>query len=337
MRRKKDREFDVFSLSFLDCICCGFGAVILLFVLSKAGEPVVIEQVKEDLSGLIKKLEAETYELRGEVTVLNRELKGKQEQLSEEKKSLARLQGDLSKIQGEFAASKDMQEVQNIIEGKLAPLKQQLTEEMKRLLAQANRPVQQDLSKQPVGGIPVDSEYIVFIIDTSGSMKNGAWPMVIKKLEETLKLYPKVRGIQVMNDMGQYLYPGYAGQWIPDTPGRRRALLNAIITWQSFSNSSPVEGINEAIRRYANDENNISIYVYGDEFSGRNMFGVLEQVDYMNRRPDGSLRARIHAVGFPTVVTAPVNRGNTGVLFAILMRELCARNGGTFVALPRAK
>lgn len=29
------RDIEIFSLSFLDCICCGFGAIILLFVLSK--------------------------------------------------------------------------------------------------------------------------------------------------------------------------------------------------------------------------------------------------------------------------------------------------------------
>ena len=28
------RQVQVFSLSFLDCICCGFGAIILIFVLS---------------------------------------------------------------------------------------------------------------------------------------------------------------------------------------------------------------------------------------------------------------------------------------------------------------
>ena len=30
---KHRRFLDVFSLSFLDCICCGFGSVILLFVI----------------------------------------------------------------------------------------------------------------------------------------------------------------------------------------------------------------------------------------------------------------------------------------------------------------
>jgi hypothetical protein len=49
---------------------------------------------------------------------------------------------------------------------------------------------------------PDDSEYIIFIIDTSGSMFNHVWPMMLEKVEETLNLYPKVKGFQVMNDEG---------------------------------------------------------------------------------------------------------------------------------------
>ena len=30
----KRRETEVFSLAFLDCICCGFGAMILVFILT---------------------------------------------------------------------------------------------------------------------------------------------------------------------------------------------------------------------------------------------------------------------------------------------------------------
>ena len=42
MARKK-RDIEAFSLSFLDCICCGFGAVVLLLVLSKIYEPAILE------------------------------------------------------------------------------------------------------------------------------------------------------------------------------------------------------------------------------------------------------------------------------------------------------
>jgi hypothetical protein len=327
--RRRKREFEVFSLSFLDCICCGFGAIILLFVLSKAGEPRVIEGVREDLSGLLKNLQEQLFELRGEVSVLNRDLPGKKQQLSDEKIRLARLQGDLSEIKGEFAASKDLSQVQNIVADKLAEAKQKLTEEMKRILAQAEKPPPED---QPIGGIPVDSEYVIFIIDTSGSMVQGAWPRMMAKMDEILDMYPKLKGLQVMNDMGQYMFPQYAGQWIPDTPARRRAVMSVLRTWWPFSNSSPVEGIEEAIQRYANDEDKISLFVLGDEFSGGDMQRVLERVERRNHGPDG-LRVRIHGVGFPTVIGGGVGGDNTGVRFAMLMREMCRRNGGTFVGI----
>ncbi|MCK7466784.1 MAG: hypothetical protein MZU91_00620 [Desulfosudis oleivorans] len=49
--RKKDRDIEVFSLSFLDCICCGFGAMILLFVLSKFSAPQQIEAARSRFEG----------------------------------------------------------------------------------------------------------------------------------------------------------------------------------------------------------------------------------------------------------------------------------------------
>ena len=222
---KKRRDIEIFSLSFLDVICCAFGAIILLFVLSKFAEPMVIEEIRADLQLEVQRLEEELHEIRGETAVLNRELVAKKEQLSVEKKRLARLRGDLSEIKGEFAASKQYAEVQNIIEGQLARALQELTAEMKRLLKKIPRKV----AKPTVGGIPVDSEYIIFIIDTSGSMQRNAWALVQKKLAETLEVYPQVKGIQIMNDMGIYMFSQYRGKWIPDTPARRRA----IISWRS--------------------------------------------------------------------------------------------------------
>lgn len=326
--KTRRRDIEIFSLSFLDCICCGFGAIILLFVLSKFAEPIIIEEVREDLQSVIEQREQEIFEIRGETVVLTRELKGKKEQLSIEKEKLARLQGDLSKVKGEFAASKQSATVQNIIEGKLARALQELTEEMKRLLKDRPRP-----SDGSVGGIPVDSEYIIFIIDTSGSMQRNAWGMVQKKIRETLAVYPKVKGIQVMNDMGNYLFPQYRGKWIPDTPGRRKVIINTLRTWHAFSNSSPVEGITAAITTYYDPNKNISLYVFGDEFSGGDIQAPIDVVDRINRaRRDGTRRVRIHAVGFP-VMLKDADVSNTGVRFATLMRALCKRNGGTFVGL----
>jgi hypothetical protein len=327
--KNKRRDLEIFSLSFLDCICCGFGAIILLFVLSKFAEPVVIERIKEDMQAQIVRLETEVYDIRGQTQILNRDLTAKKEQLSRDKEKLARLQGDLSDIEGQFAASKDDATVQNIIEGKLAQARQELTQEMKRLLKNRLKKI-----TPSVGGIPVDSEYIVFIIDTSGSMQRNAWPLVQKKMQETLEIYPKVKGIQIMNDMGTFLFSQYAGKWIPDTPARRRAIISALTSWNSFSNSSPVEGITAAIQSFYSENKKISLYVFGDEFSGGAIQPVIDEVDRLNRETrDGSRRVRIHAVGFPVIMERTDQRGNTGERFATLMRVLCQKNGGTFVGL----
>jgi hypothetical protein len=331
MRRRERRGVEVFSLSFLDAVCCGFGAIILLFVLNKMGEPIVLERARQDLQGLIARLEEELYVVRGETARFDRALRSREEQLSKETESVARLRGDLTNVQGRYRASTQLSEIQDTIQGRLVAAQQALTEEMKRL--QAER-VYRRPPEAPVGGIPVDSEYIIFIIDTSGSMQRFAWPLVQRKMKEVLDAYPKVKGLQIMNDEGVYMFSRYSGKWIPDTAARRKAIMNRLRGWNAFSNSSPVEGIEIAIRTYWKRDRRISLYVFGDEFTGDSIDRVLETVDHLNR-PDrsGERKVRIHAIGFPTIFAQARYGETTGVRFATLMRLLCERNGGAFVAL----
>jgi hypothetical protein len=121
--------------------------------------------------------------------------------------------------------------------------------------------------------------------------------------------------------MGQYMYSQYAGKWIPDTPGRRKAVIARLRSWSVFSNSSPVEGITRAIRTFSSPDRRISIYVFGDEFTGTSIDEVIREVDRLNTRgSDGDFS--VAGAG-----------QHTGVRFATLMRMLCRRNGGTFVGL----
>jgi len=333
MKRRERRPFEVFSLSFLDCICCGFGAIILLFVLNKMGEPSALEQARRDLRGLLARLEEELHEIRGETTVLNRDLRGREEQLSKERLKVARLSGDLSTVQGRFQASRELSSVQDIVAGRLLAAQQELSEEMKRLQQQRDEAYRRP-TDAPVGGIPVDSEYIIFVIDTSGSMQRFAWPAVRRKLDEVLDAYPKVKGIQIMDDEGGYMFSSYAGKWIPDTPARRQAIRERIRSWNPFSNSSPVEGIEAAIKSFWSADRRISIYVFGDEFTGDSIDEVLRDIDRLNRRDArGERKVRIHAIGFPTLFDQSQYPETTGIRFATLMRLVCERNGGAFVGL----
>ena len=335
MRRRRRDGAEGFSLSFLDVVCCGFGAVILLLVLTKIGEPQALERSVRDLDSLIAKLQEELHEIMGETVILNRDLVSKQEQVSEEKTRIARLRGDLSRIRGEFAATLQLSEISEKIEGQLLAAQQTMTEEMQRLASQQRR---KPVADRPVGGIPVDSEYVIFVIDTSGSMATYTWALVVEKMQQVLNIYPKVKGIQVMNDMGQYMFSQYAGKWIPDTPARRRAIVDRLRGWNAFSNSSPVEGVTRAIQGFAAPDKKISIYVFGDEFTGNSVQDVLDAVERINRADaHGVRRVRVHAIGFPVVFSARGVSEYTGVRFATLMRLLCRENNGTFVGLTEVR
>lgn len=328
MRRR--RNIEAFSLSFLDCICCGFGAIILLLVLSKIYEPVIIEKTQEDLESLIALLEQQLFEIRGETTVINRDLVSVREQTSTAKLRLANLTGELETVQGQYRLSQ--MEADNLAdEGDLRVAKQRLTEEMIRL-----QPYYRAADEDAVAGIPVDSEYVIFIVDTSGSMQQFNWSRAIRKVSETLDVYPQVKGIQILNDNGKYMFQQYAGKWIPDTAGRREAIVNTMRTWRPFSDSNPVDGIIYAINTFWAPDRKISVYVFGDEFTGRSIENVVRQIDLANRvGADGQRMVRIHAIGFPLINVAGGGIPPTAQQFASLMRVLCDRNGGTFVALNR--
>lgn len=110
--------------------------------------------------------------------------------------------------------------------------------------------------------------------------------------------------------------------------------MERLRTWSVFSNSSPVEGITEAVRTFAASDKKISVYVFGDDFSGDSIQQVIETVDRINRLDkDGNRAVRIHAVGFPTLFSQQPHMQTSVKRFATLMRELTYRNGGTFVGL----
>ncbi len=325
---RKNRETETFNLSFLDVICCGFGAVILLLVITKIYEPITIEASKADMEALLLALQQEIFDIRGDTVVLDRNLDSLETELASEADLVATLRSELRELQGQFAPVGDEEDLEQ--KGELLAARQSLSAEMRKLLKDY-RPADDDST---VGGIPVDSEYLIFVIDTSGSMFQGPWRLVLQMVSETLQVYPTIKGIQVLNDEGKYMFSSYAGKWIPDTPGSRRNIIRRLAGWNPYSDSSPVEGITQAINSFYKSGRHISIFVFGDDFPRGSVESVVRYVDKINQADrEGNRLMRIHAVGFPT----QFSRGTSpnALRYANLMRVLCERNGGSFVALTR--
>ncbi len=329
--RRRNRETDSFTVSFLDVASCGFGAMIILLMITKSQAPITIEFAEVSPEASVSELQEELFAIRGETTILNRELNAKREQLSLLTERVARLRRDLTDVQGRYYATTDLSEETTEEYGRLSIARQFLTEEMERLLADTITP-----ENNAIGGVPVDSEYIIFVIDTSGSMfNNPSWNKMLGIIDNTLNVYPEVKGIQVMNDMGDYMFSSLRDDWIPDTPARRGQILSTLRSWNPYSNSSPVEGVTRAINTFYSPDKKISIYVLGDDFQpGGSIQNVLATIDRINVEDEnGDRLVRIHGIGFPTIFAGPRRFQQSVYRYATLMREMTQRNGGTFVGL----
>lgn len=329
---RRQRNTESFGLSYLDVMCCGFGAIILLLMITRVSESrtEALELSETPLSGNVLELQRQLFSIRGETNLLNRDLNAKHEQLSQYEDRVARLRRELASLEARFSSTNDRSTDFEQMQGQLALARQALTDEMKRLQESMSAQV----ATESVGGVPVDSEYVIFIIDTSGSMFNYAWDRMMEVMDETLDIYPELKGIQVMNDEGDYMFSSFSNDWIPDTPTRRQQIMQRLRTWNPFSNSSPVEGIVTAIRTFYEPGRKISLYVLGDDFTGNSISDVVDTVDRINVADEtGERLVRIHGIGFPVVLSQPERYRMGGFRFSALMRELARKNGGTFVGL----
>jgi hypothetical protein len=323
--KKQRRGIPEASLSFLDVISCGFGAIVLLLIVARIGDPAVLEELEKKLQGSVAEMQQRLFAIRGESVVLSEDLKSRKQQLSDLNEQVARLKAQLASVEKQankvsLSESREKEQLQLAL--------QVLSEEMERLLP-ADR-----VQNQLIGGIPVDSEYVIFVIDTSGSMQSAAWKKVQQEMLNVLDIYPTVKGLQVLNDMGQYMFSAYREEWIPDSPKMRKSIIDTLATWAPFSNSSPVEGINAAIKTFYQPGRKISIYTLGDDFQGNSIRTVVKAVDNLNRAHLGAKRlVRIHTIGFPVHFPPGGAPSSTAIRFAHLMRELSYNNGGTFIGL----
>lgn len=323
MKREDDRTGGA-TVSFLDVIACAFGAIVLLVLILPIGELGVLadsEPVSVDYGQLV--LQRQT--LDSEIDALAQEI--------EENQRLLQQLGDQTSKRDVRAA-----EVRSTIASTSAELSrlQTRTTATESAIEQLRTRAAQEISATPseYAGIPVDSEYVVFVIDTSSSMRS-IWYQVTSEVEGVLSLYPEMKGFQILSDEGGYLYRSFRKRWMDDSPQLRQRVLNRLKTWRAFSTSSPAKGIKVALRDLYDPKKKMALFIFGDDFSGsedldeyiQSINQIVESVNVT----EGTMR--IHAFGFendPYQTYSPLR-------FSVLMRELTQRHGGAFLALPLAE
>ena len=319
-RVRRDEQKGGSSLAFLDIIACAFGAIVLLVLILPIGSfGISLEEMDPALSARYGRLLIERKALEQSIEQLAGEENALLEQVAEARAP-------------DPAAASGMTDAIRATQQELQDLRERVAETQEQLVAAADKARTENPVNTEFGGIPVDSEYVAFVIDCSGSMQ-WVWSSVLRQVERVLSLYPQLKGFQVLSDQGQYLYAGKRSAWISDTAAARRKVLNDLSDWEGFSQSNPARGIRTAVNDLFRANQKMAIFVFGDDFAHD------EDLDAYVKRIDnliGNARARnaalrIHTIGFsndPDMVFSEYN-------FAVVMRALAERHGGAFVALPR--
>jgi hypothetical protein len=326
----KRRPIEVFSLSFLDCLCCGFGAILLLFILSIGSGPHgVVSEVDvptlERLETQLAQLEADVADKR---TLLEAALESTttREERGRILSQIQELESELADLQQEYASREA-----NLSIGQQAA-------------ARANRLLEdfafEDL---PPIGLPAEATHVAFVIDTSGSMRNQLSRQlhfaVVEQIRELLDSLPEVDNIQFLDTSGNYMLSGRRGFWLPDTPGLRQQALQQILRYPILSVSDPEPGLRRAMRDLRpalQPGDRMSLYMLGDDFRGSTQ-SFLIQLNRLNPRDPttGQRPVSISAIGFPTLVNPfQIGAAQGNARYANIMREIAEAHDGVLILKP---
>lgn len=315
MRRIKRAPLEIFNLAFLDVISCAFGAVVLLVLLAKNGE-IETQAGPNNLSVLID----EVLAAQQQIELLQGALSDKQQELAKAQARSADVTEQLKAL--ESSVPRAQQTLQQL-EDKASSMRN----EIRQATAMLNVPKSTDKPSDEVGGVPTDADYVVFVIDNSGSMAaRSKWDQVIAVVNDILINHPKMKGFQIIAADGSFLYEGQEGKWLSDSSSMRQ---KAIARMQRFKGggSAPEVGIFRALELYSNTQGKVSLYVFGDDYRQRGLDSIVMDITKRNMDASGNPRFRIHGIGF--------YRRNSGDAeqFAAFMQAVARRNRGAFVGL----
>ncbi len=176
----KRRETEVFSLAFLDCICCGFGAVILVFILT-ISQKQKIDQTDID-------------ELRDRVHQMAARITTSEQDLDRLARVLAAAQLELQDVnaknnQDELKLSERRRELLLMLQqtGAMKDALHTLLGEKKNLPTEdhAPIPIPNVDRRQYLTGVRLNGNFVVFVVRMSGSMLGETIDDAASRLGET--------------------------------------------------------------------------------------------------------------------------------------------------------
>ncbi len=248
MARRK-RRFNVFNLSFLDIMSCGFGAVILFFVIINHAQDVRSDDLTADLSGEVSLVETEVKLEQLNLAKLQNALAEVEEEIITSQGASERLLEDVTESEEELSdqdneTAAKREHMNQLITDLKAMEKER--ERLQQLEAEGGKSVRSytgEGDRQYLTGLRVGGRRIAIFIDASGSMLDETivnvirrrnmpdeqkrladkWQRVVRTVDWITTQVPESATFQMyyFNTKAYPAIEGTKGQWLEVGDGRK--------------------------------------------------------------------------------------------------------------------
>ncbi len=255
------RTINVFSLSFLDAISCGFGAVVLLFMIVNANIDLRSKTQLKDLSAEVKRMELKVLTGRKNLVTVKDDLAKLLEEWATLRGVRDQLVTEVSDTQAKFSnLTQNTQTRQETID-KLKSELERLKAETEKLQAASITPeeagnrirsVQGEGNRQYLTGLRMGGEHVVILVDMSTSMLDRTLVNIIRRRNMSPALQreaPKwVQTVNTVDWLTAQIKPGTQVQVIGFNDEAKSLIADTTDRWVTVTDGSQLEHAVQALR-----------------------------------------------------------------------------------------
>ena len=259
MARKK-REFTTFSLSFLDIMCCGFGAVILVYLLMNHAVKEKSTEINQNLLSEVNLIEEDVTEGKAGLVRLHNTLSELDQKMAEAQGLATRITQDKENYQAQVKARQgegytDNKEIATL-KAELLALDQEVKElrQASQVKGGANaRDFIGDGNRQYLTGLNLGGRNIAILLDVSASMLAEKLVQIIRQRnmdEATQRRAEKwTQSLNIVDWLTAQLPVGSKYQVITFNTAAKPALADTAGKWLEVANQAQLADVSGALRK----------------------------------------------------------------------------------------
>ena len=304
---RKRRPIEVFSMSFLDCMSCGFGAVILFFMIINAQVRETTEQDPTSLMAETTRLEREVLEGRKNLVLAKNTIEDLEDQNETAEGQIERVLALIEELRRELSRY-DQETVAEIeaVERLQSDIKS-LEEEVARLIKAAEEEEDEGTkirtfdeegqgARQYLTGLKLDGSRTLILVDRSASMLDDTIVNIIRRRnmddEDKLRSVKWRQTVASVDWLTAQIRPGTQFQIYMFNNRVDPAIKGSRGTWLDAEDGTLLDEAVESLRRTIPTE-------------GTNLKGAFAAARELDPRPDNII---VLADGLPTMDAETTNR-----------------------------